>query len=571
MLERLDVRGLGIIERVDIVVPPGFSVLTGETGAGKSLLVGSLDLIAGGRASADAVRSGEPKLVVQAWFAPPLPGEVDVILEDLGIEFDGDIVIRREVGDSGRSRCWVNDTIVTVGGLQRIAGRLLAIHGQHEQHGLSDTRVQRKLVDDFGRLESELTAVREAWDRWSRAAADVNRLEAARNRRRDRLDVIAFQEAEIDGVAPVAGEDEELRQRRTRLRNAVRLRTLVAEITSTLGDREGSIVEELARTSRAIGELGECGVDTSGMAPLIAEAQLLSEEVLREVRAQGTDVENDPGELEELESRLHRLESLTLKYGGTLQNVLEHRRGLAEERKELENVEEHLDQARAEAQAALEAYDRAARVLHERRVEASRVMEGEITAVLERLDMTGATLKFRWSARPDTGSPLIRDGSPAAFDEDGVEEAELFLAANRGEPLRPMARIASGGELSRIHLAIRTVLRRRAPAGGLTLLFDEVDSGLGGRAAAALAELLADLARDDQVLVVTHLAQVAGRAEAQFRVEKKTHAGRTTTTVSRLSQPQRVDEISRMVAGDAVTDAARAHAVELLANASPER
>ncbi len=571
MLERLDVRGLGIIERVDIVVPPGFCVLTGETGAGKSLLVGSLDLVAGGRASADAVRSGDPRLVVEAWFGPPLPDDLRVILDDLGVGFEGELVIRREVTESGRSRCWVNDMTVTVGGLQKIAGRLLAIHGQHEQHGLSDSRVQRKLVDDFGGLETDRSAVGEAWDRWSRAAADVRRLEAARERRRDRLDVIAFQEAEIDGVAPVPGEDEELRRRRTRLRNAVRLRTLIAEINEALGDREGSIVEELARTSRAIGELGECGVDIGGMAPLIAEAQLLSEEVLREVRGLGVDVEEDPEELDALESRLHRLETLTLKYGGTLQDVLEHRRKLAAERRELENVEESLDLAQAEARAALENYDRAARVLHEKRVEASREMEGEIASVLERLDMAGAELEFRWSVRPAEESPLIREGVPVAFDEYGVEEAELLLAANRGEPLKPMARIASGGELSRIHLAIRTVLRRRAPAGGLTLLFDEVDSGLGGRAAAALAELLAELARDDQVLVVTHLAQVAGRAEVQFRVEKKTHAGRTMTTVSRLSGDQRIEEISRMVAGDAVTDAARAHAVELLATGFRDR
>lgn len=568
MLERLHVRSLGIIENVEVLFGPGFSALTGETGAGKSLLVESLELIAGGRASAELIRSGDERLVVEAWFDREVGGRLAEEFDSLGIPSADEVVIRREVTSAGRSRCWINDTAVTVGGLQRVAVHLLAIHGQHEQYGLAEGETQRRLVDIFGNLGADVGVVGEAWQRWTEASGEVGRLEEARDRRRDRMDTILFQEGEIDALAPTPGEDDELRARRLRLRHAVRLQGLTSAVVEGLGDRDGAVVEELARIERDVAQMGECGVDIGDLLRLVTEARVISEEALREVRALGGDAGEDPAELESTESRLHALETMMLKYGGTLEEVLEHRDRLRVERNDLEMVEDRLEHARKKAAVALEVYDQKAAELQLKRVEASGAMGVEISRVLERLDMAGTKIEFRWAARPDDGSPLLRHGKAVGFGADGVEEVELLLAANEGEDLRPMARIASGGELSRLHLGIRTVLRRRGPSQGLTLLFDEVDSGLGGATASALAGLLAELARHDQVLVVTHLAQVAGRAEVQYRVEKSVRRGRTATSVSLLEGEARTREVARMVAGEAVTDAARSHAVELIGSKS---
>lgn len=571
VLERLQVRSLGIIENVEVCFGRGFSALTGETGAGKSLLVESLELIGGGRASAELVRSGDERLVVEAWFDRRVTGRLAVELDDLGISNTDEVVIRREVTSAGRSRCWINDTAVTVGGLQRVASHLLAIHGQHEQYGLAEGDTQRQLVDAFGDLGTDALVVAETWQRWTESSGEVSRLEEARNRRRDRMDTILFQEGEIDAMAPMPGEDDELRARRLRLRHAARLQALTSGVIEGLGDREGAVVEELARAERGVAEMGECGVDIGDLLRLVHEARVISEEALREVRALVGDVREDPAELEDIESRLHALEQMMLKYGGTLEEVLDHRDRLRVERTELERVEDRLENARKKAAAALQAFDESAACLQLKRAEASLGMAVEISRVLERVDMAGTKLDFRWAARPDDESPLRRNGQAVGFGADGVEEVELLLAANEGEDLRPMAKIASGGELSRLHLAIRTVLRQRGPSQGLTLLFDEVDSGLGGATASALASLLAELAQHDQVLVVTHLAQVAGRAEAQYRVEKSVKGGRTATSVSLLEGEARTREVARMVAGEAVTDAARSHAVELLSPTPTER
>lgn len=564
MLERLSVRGLGIIDTVELELDAGFAVLTGETGAGKSLLVESLKLLSGHRAQSDMVRTGDNRLQVEGVFAVAPDSPLGAILDDLGVPRLDAIVLRREVTEGGRGRAWINDVTVTAGALQRVAPYLLAIHGQHEQHGLADFEVQRRLVDDFGSHEDLLEETRQRFVSWREAADEVDRLHKRQATRRDRLDTITFQLQEIDSVDPAEAEDDELRRRRLVLRHAARLADLSSSLLDRLSAGDASVVDGLARAERELVEIAECGVPLEGGAERLAEARVNVEEVVREVQALGEDANADPGELESTESRLHALEQLMLKYGSTLADVLAHRDNLIRERTELESVEERLDQAAATADQALAEFDRSGAALDAARSTAGDALGTAVEEVLARLAMGGTRLEFQWHPRPDSSSPLLRDGEPVAFDVNGVAECVLEIAANPGEEPRPMARIASGGELSRVHLAIRTVLRRRRSAGGLTLLFDEVDSGLGGATAAALAELLADLAADDQVLVVTHLPQVAARARGHFRVEKVVDDGRATTRVLPLDGDQREAEVARMLAGGELTESARAHARVLL-------
>jgi len=564
MLERLMVRGLGIIDAVEVELAPGFVALTGETGAGKSLLVTSLELLAGRRASSELVRTGDERLKVEGWFSVDRGSGLESILDELGADGDGQLSIRRELSAAGRGRCWVNDVLVTVGTLQRIAPHVLSIHGQHEQHGLSDTDVQRRLVDDAGDHDELLEAVAKRFAEWREAADSLASLEAARAHRRDRLDTIAYQLGEIDSVAPVAGEHEQLTARRKVLRNAVRIHELGASILGRLGDDEQSVVDRLAQGERDVEEMISHGLPLTEGAAGLTEARIHVEELVREVRGLTREIDGDPGELESVESRLHALDQLMLKYGEPLARVFEHREKLAVEKAQLEDVEDRLETAKTEADTALLAFSEVADELDEARRSAGEKLAEAVETVLTRLNMAGTTLVFRWHAREDDLSPLVRDSLAVAFDAGGVEECELLIAANPGEEPRPMARIASGGELSRVHLAIRTVLRSARSGGAMTLLFDEVDSGLGGATAAALAGLLDDLAAIDQVLAVTHLPQVAARAKSHYRIDKIDDGGRSVTRVEILKGEGRELELARMIAGDELGPSARAHAKTLL-------
>lgn len=564
MLERLSVRGLGIIDAVELEFAAGFAVLTGETGAGKSLLVESLKLLGGQRAQSDFVRSGDDRLHVEGVFVVASGTELEETLEEIGVTGCESVTLRREVTAAGKSRCWINDMPVTAGALQRVAPYLIAIHGQHEQYGLADPAVQRRLVDDFGGHEDLLAEVRSRYAAWREAATALDRLRAAQMTRRDRLDTISFQLAEIESVDPGENEDVDLRNRRLVLRHGARLAELSNSLIERLSDGETAVVDGLAKAERELEQIADCGIPQDDATQRLTEARLHVEEVVRDIRHLVDRSAGDPGELEALESRLHTLEKLMLKYGATTGDVRTYRNALLEERGDLESVEERLQDAEETAARSLADFDRSARALDDARRTAGSAFASEVEKVLERLAMADTRLEFSWQPRIDATSPLLRSGQAVAFDADGVEDCVLLIAANPGEDLRPMARIASGGELSRVHLALRTVLRGRRSAGDVTLLFDEVDSGLGGATAAALAALLADLARVDQVLVVTHLPQVAARADGHFRVEKVLDGGRATTRVSPLDDSQRETEVARMLAGGELTESARDHARVLL-------
>lgn len=564
MLERLLVRGLGIIDAVEVVLAPGFVALTGETGAGKSLLVSSLELLAGRRASSELVRTGDDHLKVEGWFRVDPGSGLEEILKDVGVADGDELVIRRELSAEGRGRCWINDASVTVATLQRIAPLLLSIHGQHEQHGLANAEVQRRLVDHAGGHDELLTEVGESFAEWRQAADHRASLEAARANRRDRLDTITFQLAEIDSVDPAEGEHEKLTARRDVLRNAERLRELSGSILGSLGDDESSVVDRIARAERDVEEMVAHGLPLAEGNATLTEARIHVEELVREVRALTAEMDGDPGELDDVESRLHNLEKLMLKYGEPLDKVFEHREALVAEKDRLEEVEDRLEAAAGVATAALEDFAETGQRLDTARHRAGVKLARAVEDVLARLNMAGTRMEFRWQPRIDDRSPLVRNGEGVAFDADGVEECELLIAANPGEEPRPMARIASGGELSRIHLAIRTVLRSARRDGAVTLLFDEVDSGLGGATAAALAALLADLAATDQVLAVTHLPQVAAAADTHFKIDKVQVDDRAVTQVLELGGEDREIELARMLAGDEIGPSARAHARTLL-------
>ncbi|MGE5235304.1 MAG: DNA repair protein RecN [Acidobacteriota bacterium] len=562
MLRELEVRDLGIIDALRVELPPGFIVLTGETGAGKSLLVQSLQLLAGERADSGQVRGGSERLLVEGCFERPRGEQVRTLLTELGITDSDELVLRREVTASGRSRSWVNDVPVTVGALQRLSPDLLAIHGQHEQRGLADPATHLALVDAAGGLLLLRSGVEEAFRRWSELDARLAEQRRALSTRRDRLDVIAFQLREIGEAHVASGEEEKLREERTLLRHGERIGLLLTTARGELGGEGGTVA--LARATRAVRELVLLGITLGDTADALAQAQVLGEDAERELSSLADRIRVDPERLEEVESRLALLERLARKYGGSSEAILAHARTLEEERGRLEGAETDIARLEIDEGAALADYLARAIDLSTRRAETARSFVREVVAVLERLGMGRTRLDLRLTRREDPEGRGDLGGIRVAPAPDGIDVGELVISPNPGEELRPLARIASGGELSRMHLAIRTVLRERASRDALTLLFDEVDAGIGGRVAEELGQLLADLGRRDQVLVVTHLPQVAAAADAHFMVTKRAQKGRTVTRVTPVAGEERVGEVVRMLGGGPDTPAAEQHARQML-------
>ena len=564
MLRELDVRDLGIIEHVRLEVKPDFTVLTGETGAGKSLVVRSLQLLAGGRADSEDVRAGCDRLQVDGVFDRPKSAEVAAFLAGVGAAGGEELKVRREVTSSGRSRAWVDDVPVTIATLGRLAPDLLAIEGQHEQRGLTDASSHLSLVDAFGVDVALRNRVATAFQYWQETRRELAAQRLALAGRRDRLDVIAFQCQEIDGARLRPGEDAELGEERALLRHSGQIGELLARARGALGGDGESGSVALARAVRAVRELAALGIGVTETVDSLEQARVLTEDAERSLDALADRVQADPARLEDVESRLAVIERLARKFGGSLAFVLDHRRDLANEQEQLIAAEDGIARLEAEEGTRAAAFVAVAEELSARRREAAQGFAREVEGVLRRLAMPEGVVEVKLTRRLDPQGDLVIAGAGVQAAADGVDVAELLLSSNPGEPPRPLAKIASGGELSRVHLAIRTVLRDGHPREPLVLVFDEVDSGIGGRAADELAELLRALAVKDQVVVVTHLPQIAGRARTHLVVRKHASGGRTVTRVDGVEGDARIDEVVRMLGGGSGSRAVRAHARELL-------
>jgi len=538
MLRYLNIRNLAVIESLEVSLQPGLNVITGETGAGKSIVVGAVGLLLGDRASSDIVRTGEATAVVQAVF-----------------DVDGrEVIVRREVTAQGRSRSFVDGQLVTAATLKELGSRLVDLHGQHEHQALLNADVHLDLLDQFAALGGERLAVEAAYAGWASLRSD---LAAARTRERDRdarAEFLRFQQGEIDRVAPRPGEDEELAAERVLVANAEKLRRLCGEAYERLYDDDSSALSSMAAVWRRVSELRDLdprfGPYLEGREAV--EAQL--GELATFLREYGAHIEAAPERLQELEDRLASIERLKRKYGPTLPDVLERRSRCADELADLDSSAETIAALERRLAAAGEQYSTAATALSAKRRTRARDFADALEEELAALAMTGT----RFEVRFDSGE--VTDDRWTAR---GVDVAEFFVSPNPGEDVRPLARIVSGGELSRVMLALKTLATTDSP--GKTLVFDEVDAGIGGRVADVVGQRLQALGRVFQVLCITHLPQIAVCGKSHYRVAKAERAGRTHTTVEALWGPARIEELARMMAGSVVTDGARATAREMLA------
>lgn len=537
MLTRLAARDFALFESLELELGPGLTAFTGETGAGKSLLVEALGLLAGARGSTDWIRSGARRLEVTGRF-----------------EADGAAVeVRRELDEDGRSRVFVDGKPATVSALARLAEGFVDFHGQHEHQTLLKPAAQLELLDGFARLEAPRAAMAAAWARRQELSGQLAALQMSDEERQRRLDLLRFQVSELEAVDPRPGEEAELEAELPRLKHAAKLGELAAEAYARLYEAEGSAEEQLGAAERALEEMARLDPALGAAREALARARDAASEAAAALGAYKDGEGADPERLSQVLSRLDGLAKLKRKHGGTLEDLVAARARMTAE---LELLESHGERS-ADAEKALADAEKAALAkaeeLHKARLKAAKRLSEKALPQLDGLGLGAARLSVSVEWEDEALGPA------------GADRVEFLLAANPGEPLRPLRAVASGGELSRVMLALKTALAEADRVG--TLVFDEVDAGVGGAVGAAVGGRLAELGRRRQVLVVTHLPQVACRAGAHFEVAKAVKGGRTQTRVARLEGAARVEALARMLGGKSVTEASRRHAKELLETA----
>jgi DNA repair protein RecN (Recombination protein N) len=538
MLRFLAIRNLAVIDRLEVDLSPGLTVLTGETGAGKSMLVEAVDLLLGGRASADLVRTGEDAATIQAIFDHNTT----------------DIVVRRELSAQGRSRAFIDDALATSAALRALGAQLVDLHGQHEHQSLLDPAEHAGLVDAYADHPALVDAAARAFDAWKNAAAALERTRLSAREKAARIDWVRFQLQDLDAAAPKPDEDEALIAEREVLANADRLTRLTSEAYGALYDGDGAALSALALVWKRVGELAAIDLQFEPFVAQRDDVQSRLDDLALTLRDYLANLEASPERLQQVEDRLAILDRLKHKHGPTLQEVLARQTALRDELEALQAGDERAAVLEQEAKVAGDRFRTVAATLSASRKAAARKLASALESSLGELAMPKCRVEIRVDPAPD---------DEAKWSVGGFDQVEFYLSPNPGEDLRPLARIASGGELSRVMLAIKTLATPEQS--GRTLVFDEVDAGIGGAAADAVGAKLQELSRRYQVLVITHLPQIAARGDQHLHISKEVQKGRTITSVRRLTGRDREVEVARMIAGDQLTDAVLASARDLLA------
>jgi DNA repair protein RecN (Recombination protein N) len=539
VLRFLNIRNLAVIDRLELEFEPGLTVLTGETGAGKSILVGAVGLLAGGRASADLVRTGEDLATVEAVFETADGAET---------------VVRREISSQGgRSRTFVDGALATTASLRERAAGLVDLHGQHEHQVLLDPAAHLDLLDEFAGVQPARAAVAAAFAVWQRLTAERDRLAASEREKGARAEFLSFQLGEIDRAAPRPGEDDELLALRQVLASADKLQRLCGDAYTALYDGDQAALPALGIVWRRLGELAAIDDRFRPHAEAREGVKAQLEDLAFFLRSYASSIDASPARLQEVEDRLALLERLKKKHGPSLGEVIEK---AAQLRRDLHDIE-HATERAAELDTALEGarqeFLRAASALSAARRTAATEFSRALESSVAELAMPRTRCEVRFA--PDRGE--------AGWTERGIDVAEFYISPNVGEDLRPLARIASGGELSRLMLALKTLATTDAP--GKTLIFDEVDTGIGGAVADVIGARLQRLGQRFQVLCITHLPQIAAHAATHYRIVKSVRGGRTLTGVARLDASEREEEVARMIGGAGISASVRASAREMLA------
>ncbi len=543
MLRELRIKNLAIIDDLRVRFEKGFNVITGETGAGKSIIVDSLGLALGSRAQSDFIRSGEKEAVIQAYF------EADGMNEfpDIGIDLSEGIILRRSISATGKSRAYVNDIIVSLQGLAEIGRTLVDIHGQHEHQSLLSVDKHRRFVDSFGRLQEDNKEVAILYGEVEVLKREEAELKQKIKERAHRLDLLRFQIREIDSASLKAGEKDDLSEKKVILSNLGRLRELAETAYSIIYGADGSCIERLSSVISKVKEMSGIDHSVSGMLDMLESARPFIEDAAVFLRGYKDKYEFEPEMLSGIEDRLELIKRLEKKYGEGVDNIVQYRNGAEKELHELELADERVDSLESELKMKEERLIDSAALLSGKREKAAEKLEKLVRDELKELAFGNA--EFIINIKREAISP------------HGIDRVEFLFSANPGEPPKPLAKIASGGELSRVMLALKSIL---ADFDSIpVVIFDEVDAGIGGKTAESVGKKLKAIAGRRQVLCTTHLPQIASMADFHLKTEKKQREEKVSVEVKELAGGERLHEIARMLSGK-ITDVSLKHAKELI-------
>ena len=563
MLAQLYVKNFALIEELQIEFAPGLNILTGETGAGKSLIINALNCILGERIPPDVLRKGASRAVVEGTFRN-VPPEIERILEENGLEsFADELIVRRELSRSGRSRTLVNDCVTQMATLKAITDRLLDLHGQHEHQSLLREENHLLYLDAYGGLEELRAPVRRLYDQIKKDQAQLRELQKNARLLREREDYLRFQIEEIRSLNLDPEEEDLLLQEERILGNYERLMTLCNEIYALLYEEEEAAHSRLSVALERLQELAEINPDFRETARMLEEAKIAVEEVSRSVSDYAGSADFDPDRLEQVRERLAQINRLKKKYGLPVQGILEKLSEMERELSRVENLDSRILELENRIEAAKKELEAAAEKLSEERKKAAARMEKDIMAGLAQIGMENARLRIevrQIEEETEGGIPL---GKGVHAQRNGIDRVHFSASTNPGEDFKPLARIASGGEISRIMLALKSVMAEKDQIG--VLVFDEIDIGISGRIAEAVGHKIKELSRTHQVICVTHLPQIASFADRHFSVRKAVKNGETYTFVTPLSSGERVKEIAYLLGGEKITETTLRNAQELIA------
>ena len=562
MLTLLKIKNIALIDELAIEFGEGLNLLTGETGSGKSIIVDSLGALTGERVSSDLIKDGRGLAIIEGLFSGMASKRLRAELAGSGIGLDeaegSDLIVRRELSAAGKNRVFLNDQLVTQGLLKKVGSMLADIHGQGEQAALFDINSHMRLLDRVAGTDELLAAAASAFDEWNAINEELRSLKKDEAEKLQLQDILSFQVKEIEAAGLEPGEDDALEEEKLRLNNVEKLTLLSTEVFDNLYDNPESTTVTLEKAQRRVTELAEFDSRFGGYTEGLASARAVIEDLAFAVRDFRARLEFSPERLAQIEERLAEMSRLKRKYGGSIDTVLEHLRVSSERLRNIETAEVREQELNRELAKKRAEYVKIAGELHNKRVSAAKKFEKQVEQNLHAVALEKARFEVRID-RPE-GEPVDADFGPA-----GLDRVEFYFSANPGESVKPLAKVASGGEASRLMLILKTT----AGVGeqNKTAVFDEIDAGIGGRAAESVGRKLKDLAGAQQVLCVTHQPQIASLADRHFVVEKAITAGRTVISTRELSESEQVEEIARMLAGEQITDAARENARAMLASA----
>ena len=573
MLRTLYIKHYALIEEISAEFRRGLNILTGETGAGKSILIDALSLLLGDRASTEIIRKGSEKAIVEGTFVVSAIPRLNSLLQDNNVEATDELIVRREISVKGQNRCFLNDSPVSLTLLKEVGDVLVDLHGQHDHQALLHPETHIDFLDAFGGHDSLLSEYRQSYQKLSALFAKKRDLKDQEHRLKEKKDLYEFQMKEIDAVNPQIGEEENLEADLKILENAEKLNDLTSQLHQLLYDGESSVHDNLVQARKQIELLNEIDIAFTDAAGEAKSAEIIVEELSKFIHSYQAKIEFNPQKLEQIRERLGQFSLLKKKYGGTIESLLEHRRKIGAEFSLAANFEKELAGIESVISDERDVCSAAAQKLTAKRRDAAKKIEKAIVASLNELGIANAKFSVsidrtsiaegRTNGSQSTTNAFVRIGKESIeATPKGIDHVEFFLSTNVGEDVKPLVKVASGGEVSRVMLALKSALAEsdKVPL----LIFDEIDVGVSGRIGQAVGLSLKKLSSFHQIIAITHLPQIAGLADTHFAVEKIEDGKRTTTRLRKLEIEERVREVAKLMSGEKVTDAGLKSAKELM-------